>query len=286
MVPLWDPTDVRALLWSLAAAFALGWLLFTRVFGVWPFTARAPAGREDRRSRWLGRVGALACGALPLLAFPEPALWWFAWVSLVPLLLLVRAAPTSREAALRGWWAGAGYVTATDYWLWPAVGPALVLIAFLVGLLWLPWGWAVRRMLAGRPPLTRLLGATLVRPSVWVAIEAVRSWQSLGGPWACWAPRSGTSRSACSPRRARRRLADRLPHRRGQRRARSRGGRCSPQGPGRARARGSGRPGRRTGLGSGATDTGVRGSRAGRRGPARDPRRERGDQARPGDRAQ
>ncbi|MGZ4436476.1 MAG: apolipoprotein N-acyltransferase [Nocardioidaceae bacterium] len=182
MVPLWDPARVRGLLWWLAAAFALGWLLYARLFRTWPYTARRSAAAPSRV--WGGRAVALGCGALPVLAFPALAWWWFAWVALVPLLLWVRAAPTPREAALRGWWAGAGYVAATGYWLLPVAGPALVLVAFGVGLPWLPWGWAVRRMLAGHPRPVTVLGATLVLPAGWVAIEAVRSWQSLGGPWA------------------------------------------------------------------------------------------------------
>ena len=31
MVPLWEPGRVRVLLWGLAAAFVLGWLVFARV---------------------------------------------------------------------------------------------------------------------------------------------------------------------------------------------------------------------------------------------------------------
>jgi apolipoprotein N-acyltransferase len=182
MVPLWDTTRVRPLLWWLAVAFVAGWLLCARVFHVWPFATRLPTGRPSHRSR--ARLAALALGALPMLAFPAPSWWWSAWASLVPLLLLHRTAPTAREAAVQGWWAGAGYIAASAYWLVPSIGPALPLVAFGLGALWVPWGWAARRMLAGRPSTASLVGATLVLPSGWVAIEAVRSWQSLGGPWA------------------------------------------------------------------------------------------------------
>ncbi len=187
MVPLWDVTRVRVLLWCLAAAFVLGWLASAGVLRGWPFTGGPTPGRPTpgRPTRaWPGRFAGLACGALPVLAFPAAGWWWFAWVSLVPMLLLLRASPTPREAAVLGWWVGAGYIAATGNWLAPAVGPALVLIAFVLGLPWLPWGWAVRRMLAGRPRPATLLAAPLVLPSGWVAIEAVRSWPSLGGPWA------------------------------------------------------------------------------------------------------
>jgi apolipoprotein N-acyltransferase len=182
MVPLWHPAEVRALLWGLAGAFLLGWLLFARLFHGWPFAAgHAIAARPGRRRGWLAALG---CGALPVLAFPAVAWWWFAWVCLVPLLLVLRSAPTAREAALRGWWAGAGYLTAAAYWLAPVAGPALPLVTFGLALPWLPWGWAAWRLLAGRPRPGTLLAATLVLPAGWVAAEALRSWQSLGGPWA------------------------------------------------------------------------------------------------------
>jgi len=183
MVPLWDPGEVRALLWGLAGAFLLGWLLYARLFHRWPFPARDPVRPGPGPGRWRGRFAALGCGALPVLAFPAVAWWWFAWVCLVPLLLVLRSAPTPREAALRGWWAGAGYLTAAAYWLAPVAGPALPLVTFALALPWLPWGWAVRRLLAGRPRPATLLAATLILPAGWVAAEALRSWQSLGGPW-------------------------------------------------------------------------------------------------------
>lgn len=183
MIPLWDSDRVRELLWWLAVAFLLAWLLFARLLRVWPFAVR-PRSEPSPDHRWRGRLAAAGLGALPVLAFPEAAWWWSAWVCLVPLLLLLRAAPGPREAALRGWWAGAGFIAATSYWLTPVVGPAILLLAFALGLLWLPWGWVAWRMLSGRPRLATLLGATLVLPAGWVAIEAIRSWQSLGGPWA------------------------------------------------------------------------------------------------------
>ncbi|WP_116377370.1 apolipoprotein N-acyltransferase [Mycobacterium sp. MFM001] len=121
----------------------------------------------------------MVAGALPALAFPAPSWWWLAWFALVPLLLVVRAAPTTVDGSVRAWCGLAGYVLSTQYWLLPSSGPALVLMAAGVGALWLPWGWAAHRLLAGSP-----LAAMLVLPSAWVAAEAVRSLPGLGGPWA------------------------------------------------------------------------------------------------------
>jgi apolipoprotein N-acyltransferase len=96
----------------------------------------------------------------------------------------MQRAPSPREAAVRGWWFGAGFVLAAMYWLVPTVGPGLLLVAGLFGLLQVPLGLAVHLLL--RPPLTarRALAALLVVPAVWVLAEFARSWQALGGPWA------------------------------------------------------------------------------------------------------
>lgn len=125
----------------------------------------------------------MLAGALPALAFPAPSWWWFAWVGLVPLLFVVRAAPSAGRAAVRASLAMTVFVAVTQYWLWPVAGPLLVVLAAAIGALWLPWGWVAHRLLRG--PLTGrgLLTATLVLPSVWVLAEAVRSWHRLGGPW-------------------------------------------------------------------------------------------------------
>lgn len=133
---------------------------------------------------WSGVAAAFVVGALPALAFPAPSWWWLAWFGIVPLLLVVRAAPTARAAAVRAWCGMAGYVLATQYWLLPSAGPLLIVLAAGLGALWLPWGLAVYLLL--REPITtrRSLAAIAVLPSAWVLAEAVRSWPSLGGPWA------------------------------------------------------------------------------------------------------
>jgi apolipoprotein N-acyltransferase len=129
-------------------------------------------------------VAALVVGALPALAFPAPSWWWLAWVGVVPLLLVVRAAPTAREGGVRAWCGLAGYVLTTQYWLLPSAGPLLVVMAALLGAFWLPWGWAAHRLLSAPVTTRRTLAAVIVLPSAWVMAEAIRSWQSLGGPWA------------------------------------------------------------------------------------------------------
>jgi apolipoprotein N-acyltransferase len=130
------------------------------------------------------RYGALASGALLVLAFPAPNLEFLAWFGLVPGLLLMRAAPTAREAAIRAWWLGAGFVMAAHYWLAPNIGPALLLVAVVLGACWTGTGVSAWALL--RSPVTpgRALAALVVVPSYWLLVEWIRSWQALGGPWA------------------------------------------------------------------------------------------------------
>jgi apolipoprotein N-acyltransferase len=130
------------------------------------------------------RYAALATGGIPVLAFPAANLEFLAWVGLVPGLALMRAAPTRREAIVRGCWYGAGYLLAAMYWLAPNIGPGLLLVAIVIGSLWSLVGLATWSLL--RPPVTvaRAGAAFVVVPSCWLVTEWIRSWQALGGPWA------------------------------------------------------------------------------------------------------
>jgi apolipoprotein N-acyltransferase len=130
------------------------------------------------------RYAALVAGALPVLAFPAPNLEFLAWFALVPGLLIMHASPSAREAGVRGWWFGAGFIFAAHYWLLPNIGPGLLLVAVVMGALWIPV--AVSTWVLLRPPVTAAhgLAALVVVPSYWLVIEWIRSWQGFGGPWA------------------------------------------------------------------------------------------------------
>src|SRR5215208_3216972 len=95
--------------------------------------------------RWGGRLAALLAGAPLALAFPRPGWWWLALVGLVPVVPL----------------------------------------AVLLAVLWLPLGWLAWALLGGaaRPGPARLAAAMVLVPSAFVATEALRSWEGLGGPW-------------------------------------------------------------------------------------------------------
>jgi apolipoprotein N-acyltransferase len=132
------------------------------------------------------RYAALVAGVLPALAFPAPNLEFVAWFGLVPGMLLFRSAPSAREAAVRGWWFGTGFLLASLDWLAPNLGPGLLLIAAFIGALWTMFGAATWCLL--RPPITPLhaLAALAVVPSCWLVADWVRSWQGFGGPWAVY----------------------------------------------------------------------------------------------------
>jgi apolipoprotein N-acyltransferase len=182
MIPLWRLGSERSLLWWIAAAFAVGWLLTARMARAWPFVR--PLGvRAAAPGRWRMRGAALLSGAIVVLVFPQPSLWWAAWFLLAPWLLLIRHAPSAREAAVRGWWAAVGFLLAVHYWLLPSTTVFLLVIAALLGLLWMPWAALSWRLLSGELTPLRLAAAATVVPAGWVLIEAVRSWSALGGPW-------------------------------------------------------------------------------------------------------
>ena len=101
------------------------------------------------------RYAALAAGALPTLAFPQLNLEFLGWCGLVPGILIISAAPSAREAAVRGWWLGAGFILAALYWLIPSIGPGLLLAAVVFGVLWTGFGVAAWALL--HPPLRLLL---------------------------------------------------------------------------------------------------------------------------------
>jgi apolipoprotein N-acyltransferase len=136
------------------------------------------------RQRIRGWAAALVVGALLALAFPAPSWWWLAWFGAVPLLLVVRAAPTATDACVRAVCGAGGFVLTNQYWLATSIGPMLVVLAIGLGALWLPWGWFAHLLLSAPVTAGRMVAAVVVLPSAWVAAEVVRSWPSLGGPWA------------------------------------------------------------------------------------------------------
>ncbi|CAM5551731.1 hypothetical protein STENM327S_03589 [Streptomyces tendae] len=118
-----------------------------------------------------------------------------------PWILLARTAPGGRRAAYDGWCGGFGFVLAMHHWLLPNLHVFTFVIAALLGALWVPWGWLVRRTLGGAPSAGRVAAALVVcrRAGCW------RSWSAPGrgsaAPGGCSAPASGRwPRRCASPR--------------------------------------------------------------------------------------
>ena len=196
MIPFWQLGREQALASWLAVGFFGGWLVMARMTRAWPFRldrGRHPHGRPGKRlglrraaplpGRWWMRGAALLCGAVVVIVFPRPTLWWAAWFILTPWLIVIRRAPSAREAAVRGWWAAVGFLVAVHYWLLPSTTVFLPVIAALLGLLWVPWAALAWRLLSGELTRRRIAAALAVIPAGWVLIEAARSWSALGGPW-------------------------------------------------------------------------------------------------------
>jgi apolipoprotein N-acyltransferase len=146
-------------------------------------TVTAQEQRSRLSSPWVRGLGAAAAGALPALAFPAPSLWWLAYAGLVPWMLLARSADSARRAALDGWLGGAGFMLAVHHWLFASLNVFIVVLALLLGALWAPWGWLVRRLLGEGTGPRQAAAAMVLLPCGWLMVELVRSWQYLGGPW-------------------------------------------------------------------------------------------------------
>src|SRR5258708_24613062 len=131
----------------------------------------------------VGWLAFVAGGVPGVLVFPGPSLSYLAWFALVPAMVLFTRAGTTREAAARGWWFGAGYLIAILQWMTPEIGPGVVLIGGIFGCMWSPFAVAVRRLLRPAVRPSRLLAALAVVPATWLVPEWIRSYQGLGGPW-------------------------------------------------------------------------------------------------------
>jgi len=128
---------------------------------------------------------AAASGLLLALSFPQPALWFLAWVALVPWLLTMHQRPFRS-----GLVAGGVFFAAVLYWLnivmvrYGGLNPVLALVPYLLLVAYLAlffgvvsWGAAFLK--------THLRVAELISfPLLWVAAEFGRAHLLTGFPWA------------------------------------------------------------------------------------------------------
>lgn len=122
----------------------------------------------------------LCSAVLLILSFPNFDLWFLAWVSLVPLLVILARRPTDTSAFILGWLWGALFFYGTCYWLtysmiryghiptWLAY--ALLLIPVLLVALFPALSCLVLARLLARWGAIALLAA----PFVWASFEWAR----------------------------------------------------------------------------------------------------------------
>lgn len=121
-----------------------------------------------RMRRWAWRAAGLPTGAVVALVFPRAGWWWFAWVALVPTMLLVATATDRRDAAWRSWAAGTGASLGIYHWLLGVMGPFVPFPALLLGGSWAVLGlsqWQV-------PPVRQLAALGGVWALSWLLVAA------------------------------------------------------------------------------------------------------------------
>jgi apolipoprotein N-acyltransferase len=127
----------------------------------------------------------LVSGLLVALSFPRLDLAPWAWVGLVPLLLV-----SGRRPFGSGFAAGVGFFGLVLYWLnivmvnYGHLHPVLSVVAYLILIVYLASFFGVATW-AGHRLKERLgLCLSLTLPVVWVALEFLRSFFLTGFPWA------------------------------------------------------------------------------------------------------
>jgi apolipoprotein N-acyltransferase len=131
---------------------------------------------------------ALVSAVLLVISFPDFNLWPLAWVSLVPLLLLVAYRPRPWRCLYLGWLFGSVFFYASCYWLtysmihtaglspwiaYPVLAPGAVLLGIFPALFLLLLSHAIRRWGSV---------ALFAAPVLWPALE----WMRLGTTGQLW----------------------------------------------------------------------------------------------------
>ena len=122
-------------------------------------------------------IVAILSGAVLASAFPRPGLWPLAFVGLSPLLVVLRRTSLMRSAAL-GLIAGFTFFGILLYWV-NIFGTLPWILLSLVQSLYIVVFAVAYRLLNENPPWVRLI----VAPSIWTALEWVRSLGFIGFTW-------------------------------------------------------------------------------------------------------
>ncbi len=128
---------------------------------------------------------AAGSGLLLAAAFPHPDLYLFAYIGLVPLLLVMKRHPFAS-----GFWAGVAFFATVLYWLnivmttYGGMQPFFSLIVYLFLVAYLACYFGVATWAACRLESEFKLPYLLTLPILWVALEYLRGLLLTGFPWA------------------------------------------------------------------------------------------------------
>ncbi len=135
-------------------------------------------------------VYALLSGVLLLLSFPRPQLTLLAWVGLAPLLVVLTQKHARWRLFLYGYLTGVVFFAGSCYWLFgtmrtfghlsvPASAGVLLLFVVTEAVFFGVFAWAT-----GELARRWQMGALLLSPLAWVALEWLRTYVPVGGfPW-------------------------------------------------------------------------------------------------------
>ena len=134
--------------------------------------------------RWYGRLGLLLlCVALLTAAFAPVGQFYFAWIGLVPWLLVVNGTRSNRSAFFWSWVGGTLFFIANMWWMAFVTVPGMLALMAMLGLYWGAAGLIIRA--TGVLRLKRPLMQCLLIAAIWVtAAEWFRGiWPWHGLPW-------------------------------------------------------------------------------------------------------
>jgi apolipoprotein N-acyltransferase len=117
-------------------------------------------------------------GALLILAFPLPDIGWLAFFALIPLLLALDG-QSPRSALLLGILSGMVFYVCTIGWISHVTGVGMGLLAIYCALYFGLFSWLISLLMKKSP-----LFLIFFVPSLWVALEFLRSYFLTGFPWA------------------------------------------------------------------------------------------------------
>jgi len=129
---------------------------------------------------WLNMINlglALLSALLLTAVFPPVELSFFAFVALIPWLVVVSRTGTKTQLVI-SYLAGLAFFFLNDLWIVPITIPGYISMSIYLGLYWPATGFLVQRLLR-RWSLPLFLAA----PAVWVSFEYIRSWMITGFPW-------------------------------------------------------------------------------------------------------